>query len=84
MGYTENIVLGIWTGYDTPSRIRNTSSAIRIWKAIMTSYLKDKEKKDYNFNSGVVSRTYCKSTGKLAGAGCSETATGYYITSKWW
>ena len=81
IGVTPYAVGGIWTGYDNPKRIRDTPAAIRIWKHIMTEYLKGKENKDYDFDPEVISANYCKSSGKLAGLGCGNTATGYYSPS---
>ena len=47
----------------------------------MTRYLKDKEVKDYHYDSSVIARTYCKETGKLANPSyCGTTATGYYAS----
>lgn len=78
VGGTPYFFAAIWTGYDNPKRIRETSAAIRIWKHIATEYLKDKEVIDYEYDPEVISATYCKNSGKLAGLGCSSTATGYY------
>lgn len=78
IGLTPYAVAGIWTGYDNPKRIKETAAAIRIWKHIMTEYLKDKENKDYEYDPDVVPAVYCKNSGKLAAIGCSNTATGYY------
>ena len=47
----------------------------------MTEYLKGKENKDYDYDPEVVSANYCKSSGKLAGLSCGNTATGYYSPS---
>ncbi len=81
IGLTPYAVAGIWTGYDNPKRIHNTIAAIKIWKHIMTEYLKDKEKIDFNYDPDVVAASYCKSSGKLASLGCSNVATGYYSPS---
>lgn len=82
IGVTPYSVAGIWTGYDTPKTITETSSAIKIWKQIMTKYLENKEPKDYNYDSNVVTCAYCKSTGKLANESyCGSTAIGYYSKS---
>lgn len=82
IGVTPYSVAGIWTGYDTPKTITETSSAIKIWKQIMTKYLENKAQKDYNYDPNVVTCAYCKSTGKLANESyCGSTAIGYYSKS---
>lgn len=77
IGMSPYAVAGIWTGYDNPKRIRETSSAIRIWKTIMTKYLDGKPNIDYKYSDDVISATYCKVSGKLVGSNCPG-ATGYY------
>ena len=79
VGESPYAVAGIWTGYDEPKTINNTGSAIRIWKTIMSKYLEDKEVIDYNYDSSVMEKVYCRSTGKLANSEtCGSTAKGYY------
>lgn len=79
VGESPYAVAGIWTGYDEPKTIKNTGSAIKIWKEIMSKYLEGKDVIDYNYDSSVTAKLYCKSTGKLANSGtCGSTATGYY------
>ena len=78
IGESPYAVGGIWTGYDNPKRISETSAAIRIWKHIMTKYLEDKKAIDYDYDPAVTSQPYCKATGELANTKCPGTATGYY------
>ncbi len=81
VGVTPYSVAAIWTGYDNPKRIRDTPAAIRVWKHILSNYLKNKKNIDYDYDPEVVSASYCKSSGKLAALGCASTATGYYSPS---
>lgn len=81
VGGTPYFFAAIWTGYDNPKRIYETSAAIRIWKHIATEYLKDKEVIDYEYDPEVISASYCKNSGKLASLGCSSVGTGYYSPS---
>jgi penicillin-binding protein 1A len=79
VGGTPYAVGGVWTGYLNPAGIKDTNAAKRIWKNIMTKYLSGKAKKTFQFDSGVVSATFCKKTGLLAVPGqCQETGTGWY------
>ncbi len=78
IGMTPYAVAGIWTGYDNPKRVYETSAAIRIWKHVMTEYLKNKTNIDYDYDPDVISATYCKDSGKLATVGCKNISTGYY------
>ncbi len=78
IGMSPYAVAGIWTGYDNPKRIGETSAAIRIWKSIMTKYLEGKPKIDFKYSDNVTTATYCKTSGKLMGSICSSSAVGYY------
>ena len=82
IGESPYAVAGIWTGYDTPKTIKNTGAAIKIWRNIMSKYLSGKEVINYNYDSGVSAKSYCKTTGKLVKEGvCKDIATGYYAAN---
>lgn len=78
VGMSPYAVAGIWTGYDNPKTIRDTSLAIKIWKHIMAKYLEGKQNINYTFDKNTVTATYCKQSGNLATSSCPSTATGYY------
>ncbi len=83
VGGTPYYVASVWYGYDEPRAITNTSGnpAGKIFKEIMNDVHEDLEYMSYPSASGVVARSYCKISGDIAGAGCAETATGYYKSS---
>ena len=82
VGLTPQAVAGIWTGYDSPKRIRETAYAKRIWREIMVRYLNGKTAKSYSFDPNVKECKYCLSSGKLAVEGaCPDTATGYFANN---
>lgn len=78
VGASPYCTLAVWTGYDTPDSISVTSTATTTWRRVMTNYLADKEYKEFDQPSSVISATYCKGSGLLAASGCSDTGTGYY------
>lgn len=82
VGLTPKAVAGIWTGYDSPKRIRETAYAKRIWREIMAKYLADKEPQSYKFDQNVKECEYCLSSGGLAVPGsCPSTAVGYFANN---
>lgn len=82
IGESPCAIAGIWTGYDEPKTISNPSIAIKIWRNIMVKYLNGKKVVNYNFDSSVSAKKYCKVTGKLAKEGvCGSTAVGYYASN---
>ncbi len=80
VGGTPACVAAIWTGYDIPEELPSTRYPRILWKEIMTQYLEDKNPDDYSFvlDDDIISATYCKDTGLLAGTTCKKTATGWY------
>ena len=79
VGGTPYAIAGIWTGYERPKVMTNTTYAISIWRAIMAEYLQNKEPLKFSYDSSVTSAKYCKETGKLAKEGvCTQTAVGWY------
>ncbi len=80
VGASPYCTLAIWTGYDTPDSISYyyQRTATETWKTVMSKYLENKEYKEFDVPSTVVTATYCKGSGKLASSHCYDTATGYY------
>lgn len=74
VGGTPYAVAGIWTGYSEPSEIYSYTSlnaAKTLWRQIMTYYLEDKEDKEFDY-SAITQANLCRSSGKIAGSGCSS------------
>ncbi len=81
VGGTPYAVAGVWTGYKTPKTLSKyeTPIAKKVWKNIMTEYLKGKEKKAVPKDPNVISALYCKESGLLANPGVTtETGVGWY------
>lgn len=81
VGGTPYAVAGVWTGYRTPKVLTKyeTPVAKAVWKAVMTQYLKGKEKKNFDLDSNVVAYKFCVESGLLANPGvCTNTKTGWY------
>ena len=77
-GTSPYAALAVWTGYDDPQRIADTSVATNTFNAVMSRYLEDKENIDYTLSDQVVEKEYCSYTGKIAIDTCKKTFTGYY------
>ena len=76
---TPYYVASVWYGFDQPEKIHSQSAAATVWRTVMSQVHKGLEKKEFTFSENVVKRSYCLKTGRLAGAACDETATGYYL-----
>ncbi len=82
VGGTPYAVSGIWIGHETPTEMSDYESgyAAKIWKNIMTQYVKNKEPLEFEDDPDVLVRKYCQSDGLLASGDCEDTATGYYLS----
>ncbi|MEE3450237.1 MAG: transglycosylase domain-containing protein [Acutalibacteraceae bacterium] len=71
----------IWTGYDTPATVPDTTISTKLWKVLMEQYLQGKEHKEYVFPNDLIVAQYCPYTGLLANTGCGAGHYGYYNKS---
>lgn len=80
-GYNNNIVMGIWSGYDDNSDVKsNVSSEIKnIWADTIENYMKDKDATWYEMPNNVVGSLVNPITGKLATSANDKSAMLYYI-----
>ncbi len=83
-GGTPYYCAAVWVGYDIQEHINAGSHnpAAIVWQAVMDRVHKGLPKKDFDYAKTVVARTYCTSSGLLAGANCGGRATGYYASNK--
>lgn len=77
VGGSPYAVIGVWTGYQNPSRLKNINAPKSIFQSLMGAYLNTKQLKQFTTDSNVTSAVYCTQSGNLAGPGC-PTATGWY------
>ena len=79
-GLSPYATCAVWTGYDTPSALSNSTFpvAAEIFHDLMAEYLKNKEAKEYSIDDTLERHEFCSVTGLLAGSYCSKTYTGYY------
>lgn len=80
-GYTKDILMGVWTGYDDN---RNTTSkeslaSKNVWADTIEAFYKDKEAKWYEQPKNVVGSLIDTKTGKLATNESSKKAILYYL-----
>lgn len=78
IGFTKQYTMGIWVGTDAfvpmgPGHT-GTEDALPIWISVMTELHKNLPKESFPVPGGVVSRSVCNYTGKVAGHYCSATS----------
>ena len=78
MGFTPNYVGGVWMGYDTPKSMSGANLCTRVWKSVMLEIHKDETIKTIKVPDGVVKRTVCQLTGRVASDICDMTRVDYF------
>ena len=79
MGGTPFCVAGIWNGYPTPAELWDSNTAKVTWKAVIQYLMQyDWSGKEWVLSDNVQQLAFCRSSGKLAGTNCYDTAYGWY------
>lgn len=78
MGMTPNYVAGVWMGYDQPKSMSGSNFCTSVFKKVMTEIHKNVEEKTIQMPDGVIKRTICQDTGKIASDDCVSTVTDYF------
>ncbi|MGH7254347.1 MAG: penicillin-binding transpeptidase domain-containing protein, partial [Nitrospirales bacterium] len=80
VGYTPDITIGVWVGYDDgrPLRLTGSQAALPIWVAFAKQVIPP-DSPDFPVPSGIVTRNIDPGTGYLANAGCPEAIQEAFI-----
>ena len=82
MGFTRDVVVGLWLGTSDNSPTYNTSgisSAAPVWNAVMTAAAIQKAPLPFENPGAVVAREICRATGTLNYAACPDPSTGLFM-----
>jgi penicillin-binding protein 1A len=80
IGYTADLVAGVWMGFDKPQKIKNNAQggelAAPAWTAFMTEvYRRKPEPPDWPQPDGIVTRQIDANTGRLPDSSCGGALT---------
>ena len=78
VGYTPYYVAATWYGYDQNTSIQSTEQgrANLIWRDVMAKVHENLEVKQFEEPPGIVKKTICTKSGKLASELCSQDPRG--------
>ncbi len=82
MGFTRDVVVGVWLGTSDNSPTFNTSgsrSAAPVWNAVMTAAAKQYPPLPIANPGGVVAREICRTTGTLSYPACPEPGADLFL-----
>lgn len=81
IGGTPFAVAGVWNGYaDRPVRLDDSTTAKAMWRILMNYLNNNYQFTDtgYKISENIVQKTFCRSSGLIAGKYCFNTDTGWY------
>jgi len=83
IGYTPELVTGVWVGYDMKKTIGKNETGAKaagpIWARFMKEALKSQPIKKFEMPRNIVEVDIEASTGLLAGPSCGKTVTEYFL-----
>ncbi len=83
IGFTPELICGVWLGRDEPDTIMKGGSgaalALPIWTEFMKRALSDETVSNFIMPSGIVKCTVCKESGLLPVEGCKELVEELFI-----
>ncbi len=82
IGYTPNIVVGVWVGnsnYQAMKDVSGVTGAAPMWNAMMRALLADQPDHPFVQPSGLTQATVCDLSGLLPTPACSHTRTDWFI-----
>jgi penicillin-binding protein 1B len=80
VGYTADLVIGVWVGFDDerPIKLTGAQAALPIWSALAMRLLRQ-DRPDFEMPEGVVEREIDPHTGQLATSQCPEKVSEVFI-----
>lgn len=85
IGYTPDLVTGVWVGNADRRPMKNTAGSIGaapIWSRFMSAYHQDVEVHDFTVPDGIAQFEVCADTGTLPSEACPERATHAYAKDR--
>ncbi|MEJ2722708.1 MAG: penicillin-binding transpeptidase domain-containing protein, partial [bacterium] len=83
VGYTPDIVVGVWSGFDIKKSMgRNMTGArasLPTWTDIMLGYYRDRSGEPFAEPEGIVHRVVCETTGLLATSRCKHARREVFV-----
>ncbi len=71
VGYTPDLVCGVWCGYEYPEPLEGKNICTDIWNRIMRAVVSNHAgRTEFSVPENVISVTYCKDSGKLMTDAC--------------
>lgn len=84
IGYTPELICGVWCGYEYPEPLVGRNLCTSIWNDVMGELSARRGgKTSFEMPSSVVKLEYCRDSGKLLGENCTADPRGNRVESGW-
>ena len=84
VGYTPDLICGVWCGYEYPEPLEGRNLCTDIWNRVMGSIVKEQGgKKRFDVPSDVVKVSYCRDSGMLLDESCTADPRGNRAEIGW-
>lgn len=84
VGYTPEVVCGVWCGYEYPEPVEGRSICTGIWNTVMRRIFSTHGgKTEFDIPADVVRLSYCRDSGALCGDNCRSDPRGSRMTTGW-
>ncbi len=70
VGYTPELICGVWCGYEYPQSLEGRNLCTGIWNRVMRQIVPANAKKSFDIPSNVVRMSYCRDSGGLMDDAC--------------
>lgn len=84
IGYTPDMICGVWCGYEYPEPLQGRNVCVDIWNRVMRAAVAQKGgRTTFAVPREVTRLSYCRDSGKLATDICGKDARGNRIAEGW-
>ena len=84
VGYTPDVICGVWCGYEYPESLEGKNICTNIWDQVMREIVSKKSGRTvFEVPSSVIRATYCKDSGKLLTETCEKDPRGSRAEVGW-
>ena len=87
VGYTPDLICGVWCGYEYPEPLVGSNLCTGIWNTVMRQIVAHRGgRTEFSIPSNVVERSYCRDSGMLCADAClfdprgDRTQTGWFVS----
>ncbi len=83
VGYTPELICGVWCGYEYPQSLEGANLCTGIWNRVMHQIVSADAKKSFDVPSSVVKMSYCRDSGNLMDDACLFDPRGDRVQTGW-